>query len=808
MLSRSYSSFPDVTSVTRTAHDAAPDAAGSGLLRAARARVDASALGEPGRSPFVRLRPHEDTLYVSQSRTVLATGRDGFVTDGPEHGLFVHQTRLLSRYRYSIDGEPPVPVALSNVEQHSWLGYYIAYPPGRESGDPDHGSGQLREISQQTVELRLSRYVGAGIHEDVDLTNFTQSSTTFLLALEVDADFADQIETTAKREQRGDISRRWERSAEGMQQLTFDYRAEHDAAYIERGITLRIGDASSAPAYRDGLITFVVELAPQGTWHACIDLVPRIENHEMPPGYRCRAFGGTHNEYDVRRVTFLREATGFDTPESRTLSPVVVGALEQAKRDLAALRLYDLDHGERAWTMAAGLPVYVALFGRDVLTTAWMAALVAPDMLRGTLPELARWQGTRTDDWRDEQPGRMLHEAHTGPLAMLNFNPRARYYGSVTTSGFFPVAVSELWHWTADRELVRSLVPSALKALRWLDDHADADGDGFYAYQTRSSQGVENQGWKDSGDAIVYEDGSQVRAPVATCEEQGFAYLAKLHLSEVLWWLDEKGEAKRLYHEATELKKRFNEAFWMNREGFFAMGLDAQKRQIRSIGSNAGHCLATAIVDQSLAQRTADRLMEDDLFTGWGVRTLSSKHPAYNPYSYHRGSVWPVEHGTFALAFMRYGLWRHVDLICRAQFEAAGLFELYRLPEVFSGHQRDADHPFPALYPRANSPQAWSAAAVFALLQAMLGLYPYAPMNLLLLDPHLPVWLPEITLRDLRVGNATVTIHFKHTASGGDYEVLEVRGTLHVLRQPSPWSLTATFAERTKDALTSLLPGK
>lgn len=247
----------------------------------------------------------------------------------------------------------------------------------------------------------------------------------------------------------------------------------------------------------------------------------------------------------------------------------------------------------------------------------------------------------------------------------------------------------------------------------------------------------------------------------------------------------------------------------MEDEGFFAMGLDSQKRSIRSIGSNPGHCLAAGIVDKSLVLRTAGRFVADDLYTGWGIRTLSSKHPAYNPYSYHRGSVWPVEHGTFALGFVRYGLHQHAELICRAQFEAAALFDFYRLPEVFSGHPRDADHPFPALYPQANSPQAWSASAVFCFLQALLGLYPYAPLNLLLLDPHLPDWLPEITLSNLRIGHAVATIRFYHTKSGqSDYEVLDVRGPLHVVKQPSPWSLTAGFGERLKDALTSLLPGK
>jgi glycogen debranching enzyme len=746
---------------------------------------------------------------------VLATERDGFIRGGEDHGLMVHQTRLLSLYRYLINEEEPRPVALSNVEQHTWLGYYIALPPGVRK-ERDYGSGQMEAISQQTIELRLSRYVADGMHEDVDITNFTQEKTAFTLTLEVDADFADIDETKWGREQQGRLQRDW-LGHEGAGELHFDYRVEHTfdnqegrgTKSLHRGLLLRIDNAKSAPRYEGNQISFEVELEPQGEWHACLNLTPFIDGRWLETLYGCRSFSGTNNEYDRRRKIFLTEATSFSAPQAETLAPVVIGALEQARRDLASLRLYDLDQNERAWTTAAGLPVYQALFGRDSLTAAWQAALLGPDMMKGSLPELARWQGREVNDWRDEQPGKMLHEAHDGPTKVLNINSRQRYYGSITTSGFYPVAVSELWHWTGDKELIRPLIEPALKALKWLDDYGDLDGDGFYEYITRSRQGVRNQAWKDSADAIIYEDGRLVEPPIATCEEQGFAYLAKLHMSEVLWWMDEKDTAKRLFHEAEELKKRFNEAFWMEDEGFFALGLDPQKRQIKSITSNPGHCLATAIVDQALVPRTALRFIADDLFSGWGVRTLSSLHPAYNPYSYHRGSVWPVEHGTFAVGFMRYGYQRVVELIAQAQFEAAALFDFYRLPELFSGHGRDADHPFPAFYPQACSPQAWSASAIFCMLQAMLGLYPYAPLNMLLVDPFLPEWLPEITLENLRVGSGTVTIRFYRRKDGrSDYEVLDKRGPLHVFRQPSPWSLTAGFAERLKDALTSLLPGK
>ena len=765
---------------------------------------------------LVRLRPRAETLYISLGRTVLVTGRDGFITDEAEHGLFVHQTRLVSRHRFWIDGESPWPLALSNVEQHSWLGYYVQAPPGAELGPPDIGSGQMRPVSEQTLELRLSRFVGNGLHEDVDLTNFAPQPSSFRLAVEVDGDFADQYET-ADRRQTGRLTHSWAKRRAGVWELVFRYEAEHAFAHpqergtarIERGLTLRIDQAGSPPSYENGRLTFEVRLAPRESWHACLTFVPEIDGEVLEPIYRCRSFGGHGHESDQRRAVFLQEATTFTTTASDTLAPIVVGALEQAKRDLSCLRLYDLDRGERAWTMAAGVPQYVALFGRDTLTAAWQAGLVSPAMMQGTLSVLAQHQGTRTNDWRDEQPGRMLHEAHTGPLATLNLNPRQRYYGTVTAPGFYPVVVSELWHWTGDKEQVGPFIEPALKGLRWLDQKADLNGDGFHEYLTRSRQGVKHQAWKDSPDAVVSADGSPVEPPIATCEEQAFVYAAKLHLSEVLWWFGRRGEAKRLFREASELKKRFNDAFWMEQEGFFALGLDSTGRPIRSITSNPGHCLATAVADDSLVRRTAERLFADDLFSGWGIRTLSEQNPAYNPYSYHRGSVWPVEHGSFALGFYRYGLHEYVERICRAQFEAAALFDFYRLPECFSGHPRDADHPFPAVYPQACSPQAWSSSAVFCMLQALLGLYPYAPLHLLLVDPHLPPWLPEITLSGLHVGKAVVTLRFYRRRNGtSSYKVVDKRGKLHVLRQPTPWSLTAGFAERLKDALTSLLPGK
>jgi glycogen debranching enzyme len=759
---------------------------------------------------LVRLRVRPGTTYVSSGRSVLATDDDGVLTPELDRGLFVHETRLLSRYRYLIEGAPPQPVSASNVSQRSWLGYFIALAPG---GEAEKERDPISGAAQEAVELRLSRYVGGGMHEDVDLTNFARWPVRFCLSLELESDFADQAETGGDRRQTGRQSSVWV-EGDRIWDLVTTYEAEHRYAHqgedgvarIRRGLTVRFSNATTPPRREDGRIAFSVALAPGERWHCCVDLIAEIEGRQLPPRFGCRSFSAPDNAHERKTASFLAEATRFSSAESGTLTPVVVGALEQGKRDLAALRLFDLDVDGHAWTVAAGLPLYVALFGRDTLTAAWEAAPVSTDLMRGTLTVLAGQRGRTGDDWRDEQPGRMLHEAHTGPLAALNYTPQGRSYGSLTTSGFYPFVVAQLWHWTGDKSLVAPFVDPAVAALKWLDECSDRNGDGFFDYKTRSTMGTENQGWKDSGDALVHADGSDVLKPIATCEEQGIAYAAKLNLAEVLWWLDRKDEAKRLAHEANELKKRFNEAFWMEDEGFFAMALDADRRQVRSIGSNALHCVATGIADEALVTRTLDRLFAPDMFSGWGVRTLSSDHPAYNPYSYHRGTVWPVEHGPFAVGAYRYGAHERVEQVCRAQFETAALFDHFRLPECLTGHARDEDHPFPAVYPAANSPQAWSATTSYTLLQALLGLQPYAPLKMLFIDPQLPPWLPEITISGMRVAKAVVSLRFFRRPDGtSDYEVLDKRGTVHVVRQPSPWSLTASFGERARDILGGLV---
>jgi glycogen debranching enzyme len=340
-------------------------------------------------------------------------------------------------------------------------------------------------------------------------------------------------------------------------------------------------------------------------------------------------------------------------------------------------------------------------------------------------------------------------------------------------------------------------------AIRWADTYS-LDSTGFYRYQSRSEQGVKNQGWKDSNDAIVHEDGSLAEAPIGTCEMQGFIYAAKRQFSEVMFRLGRKDVARKLFDESEELKERFNRAFWMEDEGYVPLGIDARGNLIRSIASDAGQCILAGILDEDRIERVAARMMREDLFSGWGIRTLSAEHAAYNPFSYHRGSVWPVTTAAFVMAFSRQGLHGEMNQLAKALFEAAMLFEHHRLPEVFGGHQRTRETPFPGLYTRADFPQAWSASAPFAIIRAMLGIQPYAPAHLLFLDPHLPEWLPEITVENLRVGNAVTTLRIARNESGStEFEVLDQSGSLRIIRQPNSWSLTSGWAEHISEVMES-----
>lgn len=742
-----------------------------------------------------RLKMFPDTLAAYQGHSICITGVHGHLLEGIE-GFYHHNTRFLSRMAVRIDGCDPLFVSANPVDAYSFIAYYLCpHPGGREAGpladDPADDGG---EIVRSGIELQINRFVGDGMHQDVCLTNHALAEAVVELAWEFDADYADLTEAvTGQRTQFAPVDREWRDDG-----LHFTYRHET----LRHGTFVRFLHPPSPPVYRDGRVVLTLRLPPRTPVAFCLSIHPIFCGRQSDPLYDCNSFRSHDTAWDRVRDDWARDLASLKTGNSN-----VQAAWDRAVSDLGSLFMYD-GAGDERYTPAAGVPIYQALFGRDSLTTAWQSSLVSPRMLKGTLETMARWLGDRTDDRFDEQPGRIIHQRQLNPLSLLGKNPFLHYYGDYAGPGMFLTCIAWYFMQTGDREFVRRLLEPIERVLAWMDRDGDRDGDGFYEYATRAGAwGTKNQGWKDSGEAILYPDGRCVPNPIACVEIQGYCFVAKHLIGQVFLAMGQVARGVELLREAEDLKRRFNTAYWWPEEGFYAIALDPDKRQVRSVASNPGHCLTAGIVDQDKAAAVGRRLMAPDMFSGWGIRTLSSEHPAFNPFCYHLGSVWPPENASIALGLKRYGLNPLVHDLARGLFEATALFYLGRLPEAIGGHQRDALHPHPGIYPQSNAPQAWSSSAVVMLVHALIGLRPYAPLNSLLIDPDLPDWLPELTLENLQVGASRLSLQFRRDASGHtDYRVLEASGNPRVLRQPPANSLSAGLFDRLGDLVETLLP--
>ena len=612
------------------------------------------------------------------------------------------------------------------------------------------------------------------------ITNHSSVAWAGVIRLEVDADFADLAEVGRERQQHGELDVR----VRGLA-LELRYVARRGERRFDRGVRVRL-DAGSWPAQvRDPHLEVSLQLPGRGSARFGVTVGSLVDGRWRTPRSAAAPGGGR------ARSIWRTRRTQVEAPE-RLRAP-----FERAMEDLRSLRNADLERdllGEdrgpsRGWILNAGVPTFTGFFGRDALTAGWQAALGGPEALIGALEVAARTQATEDDPWRDAEPGKMIHELRRGPLAMLGISPRDAYYGSQTTSSMFVIALSEAWHWTGDDDLLRRFREPALRAIEWADLQYASEGpaSGFMTYEKRSSAGLRNQGWKDSDEAIRHADGTIAEPPIATVEEQAFHFLALQRMGELLVALGEDERAEDCLQRSGAIRSRFHEAFWMGRESYYAVALDRDGSQVESITSNPGHALATGIVPAQAARQVADRLLSRTLFNGWGVRTLASDHPSYNPLAYHLGTVWPVENATFALAFKRYGLDDHLDRLVGAMLEAAAASPRQRLPEALTGHHREASVP-PAAYPNACAPQAWSASAVIQMVQLMLGLYPFAPLRILaLVRPRLPASIPELTLRNVRVGRATVDLRFTRRRDGSaSHKVVRSDGTLRVVPAGPP----------------------
>lgn len=464
--------------------------------------------------------------------------------------------------------------------------------------------------------------------------------------------------------------------------------------------------------------------------------------------------------------------------------------------DIASFPL--LDGARDEWlTMQAGMPLYPALFGRDTITAGWQCAVIDQgEALDASLTRLGRMQSHRVDAWHDEEPGRIPFQVRRGPLARLGDNPFGAYYADFASPLMFVISLAHLYAWTGEKACLERHWDVARRILDWARDYGDRDGDGYLEYLTQSTRGTKNQGWKDSGDAIIYEDGTPVPAPLGTCELQGYWYAAQQMFAVLSVVMGEHENARAYWDSAAELKHRFNADWWLDGDDCPAVALDADKRFVHAVSSNAGHCLATGIVSDEHLPPLVGRLFAPDMFSGWGIRTLSGTHRSYDPISYHRGSVWAVENATIVFGLRRFGFDTRAVELATAMYELAQWYPSYRVPECVGGQARIAGEP-PGVYPRANTPQLWNASGFMLVLQTLLGLQPVAPLNLLVVDPVLPAWLPELVIRNLRVGGASISMRFWREDNGKCHaEVVHQRGTLHVVKQPPPESLTVGVGDR------------
>ena len=453
---------------------------------------------------------------------------------------------------------------------------------------------------------------------------------------------------------------------------------------------------------------------------------------------------------------------------------------EVLRRSLTDMRILWANDGEGGEYPAAGTPWFDALFGRDSCIAALQMLPYRPEIARNVLLSLAARQGKEENPDRDEEPGKILHELRRGEMATSGELPFAPYYGSVDSTPLFLILAHQYWQWTADRELIERLKENILQALTWMQVYGDPRGEGWLAYEKRSPRGLVNQGWKDSWDAILHTDGTIPEAPIALCEAQGYAYAALRGASDLLRCLGEEHIAGDLLAQADDLRDRFHPAFWLDDEGYYALALDGDGQPVASITSNPGQALWTGIVSDEHRSQVASRLVASDLFTGWGVRTMSSRALRYNPYGYHLGTVWPHDNSLVAAGLKKCGFEGEANMILTGLFEAAQDFEYFRLPELFGGADR-APHQKPVEYPVACKPQAWAAGSVPMILAHVLGLAPDAERGRLnVVNPRLPEWLNEVTVNNMRVGEATADISYMRQDGSTQLQVTNVRGDLEV----------------------------
>ena len=689
-------------------------------------------------------------ISIHQGQTVLISEEDGQINWPSEKGLYFLDTRIVSSWAISANGEP------WDLLNGGAISYYASriFLTNRSLLTEDG------TIPPRTLGLTVSRSIRGGLHEDLDVTNNGMKPVRFQLEIALRCDFADVFEVKSGRiVRRGRITTQW---SEPHQHL----RTTYCNGDFSRAVTISPAQSPAKAVYANGRLSFEVALEPGEAWHCCLlYMLADGDRHFAPPS---DCVGHSHKSRRAETLAdWLRNVVKIQTSNEEFYR-----LFRQALEDMAALRLPIEGTDHLVFLPAAGLPWFLAPFGRDSLIVSLQNTLVYPEFARGALEILGSLQAKEEDNYRDAEPGKILHEMRYGELAHFKLIPHTPYYGTADATPLYLITLHAAWRAIGDRTLLERHLETAEGCLSWIDEYGDRDGDGFQEYQTRSPVGYENMAWKDSGDCVVYPDGSLVKGPKALCELQGYVYDAWVRMAEVFDALGKPDRAQALRAKAGALFDQFNEVFWDDELGCYAYALDGDKKKVLTVASNAGHCLWSGIVPPERAKKLVERLMAPDMWTGWGIRTLSANNPAFNPYNYQTGSVWPHDNAIIAMGFKNYGFGVEAARVAHDISVAAEYFRLNQLPELYTAFDREETN-FPVQYIGANVPQAWAAGAAFMLTQALLGFLPDAPRNKLYVDPSLPRWLPDLAVHDFHLGKHKLDIRFWREGEKTEFEVIK-----------------------------------
>jgi glycogen debranching enzyme/putative sterol carrier protein len=654
-----------------------------------------------------------DTVSILEGSTFVTSDRRGDIDGTPAtpHGLFALDTRFLSRWRLTVDGQSPA-VLSTDTQRHYCAQFFLAPSTGTTYVD-------------SPLSVARRRWIDNGFREWIVVANHTPEPRKVRIHIEVDADFADLFEVKDDLEKKGELYRRVEDDSLVLGYVRESFRRE-----------TRIAIEGESGEITDDGIVFELDLPATGAWAATLSVQVRAVNFDI-----AQTAGPSLEELDANATKWRNAAPRLES-DWRPLER----AYEKSIDDLAALKL-DLPGLPGGNIPAAGLPWFMSLFGRDSIITSYQALPFQPDLALATLRTLAGLQGRRVDKFRDEEPGKIPHELRFGELTAFEERPHSPYFGSADSTTLWLILLDEYERWSGREDVVRELEAPARAAIEWIDKYGDRDGDGYVEYERGvEATGLDNQCWKDSWDSIRFRDGRLAKLPRATCELQGYAYDAKLRaarLAREIWGDTEL--ADRLEASAAELKERFNRDFWLDDLGYFALALDGDKQVVDALTSNIGHLLWSGIADDDKAAKCVEHLMSNRLFSGWGVRTMAQGEAAYNPIGYHVGTVWPHDNSIIAMGMLRYGYREEASRIGQALVEASTYFDA-RLPEAFAGYPRDLTN-YPAEYPTACSPQAWATGAPLLVIRAMLGLEPQGAR--LGVQPVLPPAIGHLLISNL-----------------------------------------------------------